>query len=72
MKEKCVDAGLAPCYLGAVDVVGVMLGWRDHEGHTFVQLDARQGCDPHVEEDSKEHRQGDEAKHVGHHDGHSW
>lgn len=49
-----------------------MLCWRDHEGHAFVQLDARQGCDPHVEEDPKEHRQGDEAEHVGHHDGHSW
>lgn len=58
-------------YLGAVDVVGVMLRRRDHEGHAFIQLDARQRRDPHVEEDAKQHSQRDEAEHVCHDHGHS-
>lgn len=62
---------VGPRYLGAVDVVGVMLRRRDHEGHAFVQLDACQRRDPHVEEDAKEHSQRDEAEHVCHDHGHS-
>lgn len=59
------------CYLGDVDVVRVVLGRCDHQSDAFVQLDARQRGDPHVQEDTKEHSQGDEAEHVGHHYGHS-
>lgn len=57
-------------YLGDVDVVRVMLGGGDHERDAFVQLDACQRGDAHVEEDAKEHSQGDEAEHVRHHHGH--
>lgn len=49
-----------------------MLGGRDHECDALVQLDARQRRDPHVEEDAKEHGQGDEPEHVRHHYGHTW
>lgn len=58
-------------YLGDVDVVGVMLGGRDHERDALVQLDACQRRDPHVEEDAKEHGQRDEPEHVRHHYGHT-
>lgn len=59
------------CYLGDVDVVGVMLGGRDHERDALVQLDACQRRDPHVEEDAEQHGQRDEPEHVRHHYGHT-
>lgn len=66
-----VNIVFCTCYLGDVDVVGVMLGGRDHERDAFIQLDACQRGDPHVEEDAKEHCQRDEAEHVCHHHGHA-
>ncbi len=57
------------CYLGDIDVVRVMLGGCDHECDAFIQLDACQGGDPHVQEDAKEHSQRDEAEYVCHDDG---
>lgn len=59
------------CYLGHINVVGVMLGRRDHQRDALVQLDAGQRGDPHVEEYAKEHSQRDETEHVGHHYGHT-
>lgn len=59
------------CYLGDINVVGVMLGRRDHQCDAFVQLDAGQRSDPHVEEYAKKHSQRDETEHLGHHYGHT-
>lgn len=59
------------CYLGDVDVVRVVLGRRDHKRYAFVQLDARQRGDPHVQEDPEEHSQRDEAENICHHYGHT-
>lgn len=59
------------CYLGDIDVVRVMLNRRDHKCDALIELDARQGSDPHVEEDTKEHSQRDEAEHIRHHYGHT-
>lgn len=66
-----VNSQCCLCYLGDVDVVRVMLGRRDHESDAFVQLDACQRRDPHVEEDTEEDGQRDEAEHVCHHYGHT-
>lgn len=49
----------------------MVLGRGDHKRDALVQLDARQRGDPHVQEDTKENGQRDEAQHVRHHDGQS-
>lgn len=61
-----------PGYLGDVDVVRVVLGGSHHERDAFVELDAGQRGDAHVEEDAEEDGERDVAQDVGHHDGHAW
>lgn len=64
--EACLERKDA-CYLADINVVGMMLGRRDHQCDAFVQLDAGQRSDPHVEEYTKKHSQRDETEHFGHH-----
>lgn len=53
-------------------MVRVVLGGSHHEGDAFVELDAGQRGDAHVEEDAEEDGERDVAQDVGHHDGHAW
>lgn len=56
-------------HLNNVDVVRVVLGWHEDQEQSLVELDAGEGCNPHVEEDAKEHSQRDLPQHVPHHNG---
>ena len=49
----------------------IVLARLQQKQDAVKQLDATEGCDPHVEEDAEEHRQGDVAEDGSHEDGHA-
>lgn len=54
---------------GDVGLTGVVLGWHQQEQDAVEELDAKEGGDSHVEEDAKEHGQGDVLQDGLHEDG---
>lgn len=59
-------------HLDNVDVVRVVLGWHEDQEQALVELDASEGCNPHVEEDAEEHGQRDLPQQVPDDDGQPW
>lgn len=49
----------------------VVLGRLEQKQQAVKELDAAEGCDPHVEEDAKQHSQGDEGQDGPHEDRHA-
>ena len=58
-------------YPHGVGHVWVVLARLQQKQDAVKQLDATEGCDPHVEEDAEEHCQGDVAEDGSHEDGHA-
>ena len=58
-------------YPHGVGQVWIVLARLQQKQDSVKQLDATEGCDPHVEEDAEEHRQGDVAEDGSHEDGHA-
>ena len=49
--------------------VRMVLRWLEEKQDAVQELDATEGCDPHVEEDAKQHSQGDVGQDGPHEDG---
>lgn len=51
--------------------IRVVLGWLEQEQDAVKELDATEGCDPHVQEDAKQYSQGDAGQDGFHENGQS-